>query len=155
MIPVCSKRYEHSPLGGTPQPPEPAPYCEHHGPVCQASTCRQYRCHPAQPPPEAYSGYPDLAWPGGSYDTSSTPSDTRYPDHIGADVQRNPWFGWPQERWPKTSPSEAFGSCGRWYGRSVRSGDDSACTDIFGAMRSGRLDHGYSEGTESHRATCV
>jgi hypothetical protein len=77
------------------------------------------------------SGYPDPPWLCGSYGTSSRPWGRRYPDHTGADGQRSPWFGWPPERSPKTSPSGASLSCERWYGRSVRSDDCTACTDTF------------------------
>lgn len=145
----------HSLWGGIPQQPSPELCCEHRDRICLAFSCHRYRYYQAQSSPEGCSAYPDLPWPCGSYETSSKPSDTRYPDHIGADEQRNPWFGWPPERWPQTSLSEAFGSCERWYWRSMKSDDYNACTDIFGAMESDRLGHGYSEGSGSHPAICA
>jgi hypothetical protein len=63
--------------------------------------------------------------------------------------------GGPPERSPKTSLAGVFGSYGIWYGQSVRFDDCSACTGIFGVIKSGRLDHGYTEGTRSHQATCA
>jgi len=129
----------------TPWQPSPGLCSWHHGPVCRVFSFPRYRYHRAQPYLEGCNGYRGPPWPFGSYDTRPRLSDRISPDHVGADERKSPRFGWLGERWPKTNPVRAFGSCERWCERSVRFDAGSWCIDTAYGMQSDRRDCCRSE----------